>query len=81
MIRKTMLSGLLLLSWLPISVFGCAQKDESVDAPKGPPPGGAPIDNNAPGAKAAPAAPGPGPDVPSPGGGGMKGKMGKPAGG
>ncbi len=67
----------LLVVWLPLVMMGCSSSnDEEVNAPPGPPPSGAPINNNAPEAKNAPAAPGPGPDVPRPGGGPrMKGKM------
>ena len=85
MIRKKTVAGLVLLALLPLTLIGCSNnKDESVDAPPGPPPAGAPIDNKAPGAATAPAAPGPSPGTPGPGGsfapgggGNLKGKGGK----
>ncbi len=59
--------------WLPVLLLlatttwiGCGSKPSETS--DGPPPN-APIDNNSPAAKSAPAAPGPGPDVPTPGGG------------
>jgi hypothetical protein len=57
----------LLLCVTPM-LSGCASKQEEGSGP----PITAPINNNAPEAKNAPAAPGPGPDVPRPG---RKGKM------
>ncbi len=54
---------------LIVVVLGCSKKASEED--NAPPPN-APINNNAPQAKGAPAAPGPGADVPSPGGRGLK---------
>jgi hypothetical protein len=50
------------------SICGCSHSDDALKDPVNPPVN-SPYDNNAPGAKDAPAAPGPGPGVPSPGGG------------
>ena len=68
--RKGWLGLLVLL--VPL-VAGCSSKQADDSGP----PITAPINNNAPEAKNAPAAPGPGPDVPrmGPGGGGLKGGM------
>ena len=62
--------GLLLIPVLLLPVMaGCGSSKEEENAP----PPNAPINNNAPEAKSAPAAPGPGPDVPRPGGSMRKG--------
>ena len=63
--RKCWLCLLVLL--VPL-VASCSSKQEDNSGP----PISAPINNNAPEAKNAPAAPGPGPDVPRPGGGKVK---------
>jgi len=49
-------------------IGGCSHSNDALNEPVKPP-SNSPYDNNAPGAKGAPAAPGPGPGVPSPGGG------------
>ena len=62
--------GLFLVLVLLLLVMpGCGSSKEEESAP----PPNAPINNNAPEAKSAPAAPGPGADVPRPGGGMRKG--------
>jgi hypothetical protein len=62
----------LLLALFPAVLAGCHSKEPDVEtkAPTGN------FNNNAPEAKGAPAAPGPGDDVPKPGGGGLKKKIG-----
>jgi hypothetical protein len=58
------------LALAPAVLAGCHSKEPDVET--APPKGN--FNNNAPEAKGAPAAPGPGPDVPSPGGGKLKKK-------
>jgi len=53
---------------LSVLLAGCSKPDEALNEPVKPP-GDSPYNNNAPGAKDAPAAPGPPPGVPRPGGG------------
>jgi hypothetical protein len=48
--------------------FGCSHSDDALNEPIRPP-GDSPYHNDAPIARSAPAAPGPPPGVPSPGGG------------
>jgi len=62
------LIALLVVAIAAGSLIGCSEKQEDTAAPTTT----APINNNAPEAKNAPAAPGPGPDVPTPGGKRMK---------
>jgi hypothetical protein len=60
--------------WLPLLLLlavmtwiGCGPKSDETTTDTAKP--NAPIDNSSPAAQSAPAAPGPGPDVPRPGGG------------